>query len=383
MNEQEYRNLFHAEDDEKFVEQVSAYLQEDAHELHGLTAPEYVAKCRDEWALVEMDVVFCVKLLIDRRVQERRPGPFAQLVEQGFEREDLSAIPDSDIYAVCTGVIDPDGKYIGAPPDYEPPERPNDGRRGVAVAVPADVEVPDPKKPRLYALALFDVLGFEHMLSTRGIEEMVAKYSALIEVALTPQVSDLWTPILSPVGPSAFVPGLFRLPLEVAYFSDTILLWIPYSLNYIGPFLSRCMAVFCHALRTGVPLRGSISVGPMVLNKSGNTYLGAPLVEAARLEKVQEWIGVTLGVSVCSNSPHIPINHMLVRIYDAPVTPDGGALLSGLVLDWPRWWRERFEDSASEYVLRLMMAGKEHYHNNCLAFLKYSEESVDWFLKGA
>ena len=382
MNAQASRSLYHAEDDAQFVEQVSAYLQEDAHELHGLTAPEYVAQCRDEWALLETDVVFCVKRLIDKRVHARRPSPFAQLVEQGFEREDLAAIPDSDIYAVCTGVIDPDGNYLGAPPDYAPPARPNDGRRGVAVAVPADGEGPDPTQPRLSALALFDVLGFEHLLRTRGIEEMVAQYSALMKVALTPQVSDLWTPILSPIGPGAFMPGLFRLPLEGAYFGDTILLGIPYSLNYIGPFLSRCMALFCHALRIGVPLRGSISVGPMVLNTRENTYLGAPLVEAARLEKVQEWIGVTLGVSVCSNFPHIPFNPMLVRMYDAPVTPDGGALLSGLVLDWPRWWRERFDDAASEYVPRLLMAGKEHYHTNCLAFLKYSEDSSDWFLKG-
>ncbi len=381
MNEQEYQNLFQAEDDENFVRQVAAYLQKDVHELHGLTAMEYIDKCRQEWALVEMDEVFCVKVLIDKLDQARRPGPFARLVEQGFEQEDISITPDSDVYAVCMGLIDLDGNYIGAPPGYEPPERPNDGRRGVVVAQTADATIQDPKKPGMYALALLDVLGFEHMLSTLGIDEMAAKYSALIEVALTPQVSDLWSPILSPIGPGAFVPGLFRLPLEFAYFSDTILLWIPYNPNHIGAFLSRCMAVFCHALRLGVPLRGSISVGSMILNKAGNTYLGTPLVEATRLEKAQDWIGITLGASVCSDTPRIPLNPLLVRIYDAPVKLNGEGLRSGLVLDWPRWWRETFEDSASEYVSKLMTAGKEHYYKNCLTFLQYSYESPDWFPK--
>ena len=221
------------------------------------------------------------------------------------------------------------------------------------------------------------------MLTVLGIDGMSAKYSELIDVALTPQASDLWTPILSPIGLGAFVPGLFRLPLDFAYFSDTILLWTPYSPNYIGPFLSRCMAVFCHALLLGVPFRGSVSVGSMVLNKSGSKYVGPPLCEADHLEKAQDWIGVALGASVRSDSPRIPFNPMLVRIYDAPVKPAEKDFRSGLVLDWPRWWRKNFAHSAEERITALRATAKEdkkHYYDRCLAFLKHSDASPDWFL---
>jgi hypothetical protein len=46
-----------------------------------------------------------------------------------------------------------------------------------------------------------------------------------------------------------------------------------------------------------LPLRGRMAVGEAILDKTNGVHLGVPLVEVARLERAQEWIGCSVGPS--------------------------------------------------------------------------------------
>jgi hypothetical protein len=252
---------------------------------------------------------------------------------------------------------------------------------------------------------MLDVLGFERKLKEIGLDAMQQLYDKLITVAVTPHVAeDLWTPTLASRGNNLFSPGLFRLPVRHAYFSDTLLFWIVYRPVFIAPFLERCCGVFCEALRLGLPLRGSVVAGRCVLHKKTSTYLGDALVEAARLEKAQEWVGVTLGASVravqfpflMSQEPMIILGDpplkkpspvarfffLLWRLFQKTEPDKYRKLVSGLVLDWPRYWRRTQADTSSPDIRRkleeLRTADFPKY-DNAIRFAEHSAQHADWF----
>jgi hypothetical protein len=53
----------------------------------------------------------------------------------------------------------------------------------------------------------------------------------------------------------------------------------------------------CFGLETELPLRGAIAVGEALLDSTSGMFLGEPLVEVARTEREQQWIGVSFGPS--------------------------------------------------------------------------------------
>jgi len=169
-----------------------------------------------------------------------------------------------------------------------------------------------------------------------------------------------------------------------AYFSDSLLLWVPYHPSHVEQFLRRCSAVFCAALAEGLPIRGAISAGRAVLDKKRGIYLGPALVEAVHLESESDWIGICLAASWKSESLRIPVPPDCVFIYEPPMKVEGSLLSSGLVLDWPRVWRETRHDSALRFLEELRRpdlpdALKARY-DAATAFWFHSEQNQDWCL---
>jgi hypothetical protein len=74
-------------------------------------------------------------------------------------------------------------------------------------------------------LALFDVLGFKAWLERVGIDTVHAKYQELINTAVLKPPERCLGLAGELCGPQYTV--LFALPVRYAYFSDTILLWVP------------------------------------------------------------------------------------------------------------------------------------------------------------
>lgn len=385
MTNEEYISLFSQDDEQVFIEIVSKNLLEGAHRMREISAEEYVNQCRSHWVDCETDEVFQVKILIDTILQDSRPSKLDNLTK-GMERIDLNPSTE-DLYCIAIGLIRPDGSYVGASEGYENRPKNPKTKRGVAVQMPSDVPAEESDSPTVetYLLAFLDVLGFEKKLKDIGVREMQVLYQRLIDIALEPYVAkNLWTPLLSPISKNEFVPGMLWLPIRYAYFSDTILLWIPYRQHLVQPFLGKCLEVFCEAINIDIPLRGAITAGEFVLHKKSNIYIGEPLVEAAKLEKAQDWIGVCLGVSVRSEKLRIPFDPRLVMLWDAPIKKDkekeNDKLLSGLVLDWPRRWREIHDQSPHDALNKLRASGFEKYYDNAIQFAQYSADNSDWFL---
>jgi len=375
---------FQPDDDEKFMTVVSEYLEQGAERLRGLTAEEYVEKCRTLWRSCETDEVFEVKLLIDKLILARTESRY--LLSAGLEEVTQAEEPPEDLYCVALGLMRPDGSFVGAPEGYDPTPPTSQSYRSVALALENRFPVDEPLEPEpaTYVLALLDVLGFSRRLTTLGLARMHELYRALISVALEPfAASNQWTPILAQRSAELYSPGLFWLPIRYSYFSDSILLWIPYHPELVEPFLDRVMGVFCEALRLGLPLRGAVAAGTAILHKATGTFLGEPLVEAERLHGAQQWVGVACGVSVRSEVMRIPFSPLQVMLYDAPVKkPEHRGLLSGLVLDWPRRWRHLHGASPQDVVSGLRAPGFEIYYDTAADFVRFSEGNSEWFAHG-
>jgi hypothetical protein len=254
----------------------------------------------------------------------------------------------------------------------------------VPAGAPSDVAVPNPAEPSEYIIGFLDVLGFEALLIDLGLDELYRRYNELLNTALRPHSEA--RPLSGEIAMVRGEPmlGIMHLPVQTAYFSDSLLLWVHYDPRHVPFFLDRCAKVFCNALALGIPIRGTISIGSAVLDKSRGIYLGTPLVEAVRLESKMNWIGVALGASWQCETRRTPVPPDRIFVYDPPLKDAGSALFSGLVLDWPRIWRETRQDSAVDHLAHLCrpalpQALKDRYIA-AIQFVEHSEVNQNWFL---
>lgn len=215
-----------------------------------------------------------------------------------------------------------------------------------------------------YLVALFDILGFEQKLASIGLTEMLARYEALIDIVnyRKDQIKLVFedrgcteAPYWSDNG-DVFI---FN-KTHGAYASDSILLWAESTWpaargksldackqldadaangwEYLpipcDNFLDVCNDLICRSLEVGLPLRGGISMGEAVLDQGKNIFLGQPIVEAARLEKGQRFIGA----SFCKSAMNQTIPKRYSLQFDQHIKNDYKGGWGGVVLDWPRHW---------------------------------------------
>jgi len=226
-------------------------------------------------------------------------------------------------------------------------------------------------------LALFDVLGFSARLERDGLASVVATYRNLIEKAVLEPARRCLGTVLTPQGR---VMTLFVLPVEYAYFSDTILLWVPLERIFAAAFVTRCADLVCEALKVGVLLRGAICLGEAVMHKPSSTYIGEPLVEAAQLEKGQNWVGLTLGNSATWPPFMAELDGPSIIEYAAPMKPEYSEFASPVVADWPRAWRDKHLTSPRDAVAALNTDPRfAAYYENAIKFAAHSEAHHDWW----
>ena len=148
--------------------------------------------------------------------------------------------------------------------------------------IPKSEAVPKPEISR-FTFAMFDVLGVSRWVENTSLQTILDSYHSLIENAVTEGA------LLAVTGPPNY-----------AYFSDTILLWCPLAPPLVDDFVGRCSDVICEALSMDIPLRGALTLGDAVLDSNSKFFVGRPIVEAAKLEKGQNWVALQLLVSGCS-----------------------------------------------------------------------------------
>lgn len=364
---------FNSKDDEHFITFVTEHLGKGAAIVRGISEDDYIQLAREQWRKCEPDQVYAIKLLIDPITQpELAEGVSDLLIAAGKP------------FLLLIARIATDGSLVDAPEGYRPPSSPDVALAQIPAASPSGGEVPNADAPADYLVTFLDVLGFEAMLEDVGLEEVHRRYRHLLSVALTPySESRPWSKAVTFVRGQP-VPGLMWLPIQTAYFSDSLLLWCHYRPSHVSQFLERCSQVFCESLLLGIALRGAISVGRAVMDKPAGVYLGRPLVEAVRLEEKSDWVGVALGSSWKSNDLRVPVPPDKVHIYDAPLKEGGGPLYSGMVLDWVRTWREtragNLTGVLSGLISRKMSPSVQAKYERAMNFVEFSTQNADWDL---
>lgn len=195
-------------------------------------------------------------------------------------------------------------------------------------------------------VCLLDVLGFENILGRLGLAGLRAKYETLI--AFVKEQTGGMDIAPTPDGHVA----VGWLVLGNAYFSDSILFWTPYSGLALRSFTLLISEAICFGLETGLPLRGAIAVGEAALDSGSGVFLGEPLVEVARTERVQEWIGASFGPSFRGAGFKDGFHLNTVLPYKSHYKESVNGYATGMTVDWPRHWRETRNPTPVQFCKR-------------------------------
>jgi hypothetical protein len=363
-------------DEEKFQFCISVFLEAKLYEKRDMTKEQYISKCRELWGKLEVNEEYEDKIIVDKLmpmrdlVKKNNYDYYDKLFQNEKPLDDEPERPS--LYCTAIGMYDKDGNLLKKNPDGTHQSNTDNDSLFSETAEP---------KPMPLIIGFFDVLGFSKKLKDLGIDKIFKIYEQLIQKTV---LKDSWRCLgRAKVGPRRYSPIVFNLPVRYSYFSDTILLWVPLVQYFVAPFTVRCAHLICEALKDGMPLRGSITIGEAVMHKKTSTYIGEPLVEAAALEKVQAWIGASFGQSATWPEFQEELDPKLIfQYYTKHFKPGNEKLVSNLVLDWPRQWRSKFNGSAIDKLNELNNFKEyEHYYLNTIDFVRYSESNENWWKK--
>ncbi|MDO8723947.1 MAG: hypothetical protein Q7J31_17220 [Syntrophales bacterium] len=228
----------------------------------------------------------------------------------------------------------------------------------------------------LQIVCLLDVLGFENLLKTIGLEGIHTKYSQLIDYVKQQKGGIDIVP--TPDGHVA----VGWLVIGNAYFSDSLLFWTHYSKMAL-PSFTHCIAeAICFGLETELPLRGAIAVGEAILDADRGVFLGEPLIEVARTERAQQWVGASFGPSFAKPEFNGGFHLHTLLPYKSHYKDHTSEYVTGMTVDWPRRWRE---SRATDPCPLLKSLGRDpvfsDYYSRTETFISFSEKNHDWFRK--
>jgi hypothetical protein len=138
-------------------------------------------------------------------------------------------------------------------------------------------------------VALFDILGFKDLIKNDDIEYIYNTSKRLSN--LRKGVRDMGRHMAA---------LLRRKAISTLNYSDTFLLYTEDITNMnqreinivFLALLTSCKSLFIAANENGLPIRGAITVGDIIV--TGKMVLGKSIVDAYELEQNQEWIGCTI-----------------------------------------------------------------------------------------
>ena len=237
------------------------------------------------------------------------------------------------------------------------------------------------RKPQIsrFMFAMFDVLGFSKWLESVGLQAVLDAYHQLIErVVIRPNEKGGLSAVQTQEGSIFAITG----PPGYAYFSDTIILWHPLVPPFVDDFVTRCSSLICEALTMNIPLRGAITLGDAVLDRECDFFLGAPIIEAARVEKAQNWLGLTFGKTAMWSQFLAQIHGTAIIEYPPPAKEGLKAYVSPIVVDWPRRWRDKYGECPSAKLRELNRdPNYASYWENTVKFAEFSQGKHDWHLR--
>jgi hypothetical protein len=233
------------------------------------------------------------------------------------------------------------------------------------------------KATDLQVVCLLDVLGFENLLGRLGLGGLHQKYMALVEYVK--QQTGGIDVVPAPDGHAA----VGWLVLGNAYFSDSLLFWTKYSKIALPSFTHLVSEAICFSIETELPLRGAIAIGEAILDNATGVFLGPPLVEVARVERTQHWIGGSFGPSFSKPGFNDGFYLNTVLPYKSHYKDPTSRYATGMAVDWPRRWRESRKSDPRPALRRLDCEPRfSPYYQRTVRFIDFSEENHDWFRLG-
>ena len=264
----------------------------------------------------------------------------------------------------------------------------------------------DVYEERVIALAFFDILGSAKLVSEGNYAKVYDFYTQMIELCAKKEILishgalPLMDERLKESGWEKETEVAFLKRMRHAFFSDTFIIWIEDIDRFgtrLGGFYEVCSEIFIEALKRRIPLRGAITQGSAIMDEEKKIYIGKPIVEAARLEASQNWLGVSLGLS-CGRI--YPTEAQYLRYYtkqykkellDKPIECEmeiegevgkaiigWGNIASSAALDWPRHWKDTEKGNPIDIISEMNIDPKySAYYENTIEFIKHSNETPD------
>jgi len=259
-----------------------------------------------------------------------------------------------------------------------------------------------------YNVCFLDILGFSEKISQEGgLEKIKTKYIQLTDAVRA--INDRYREIISKgILEGSYWSdsgiGLFY-KTNVLYGSDSIIIWSdrtwdrfksvadpsnvhPFSRwetfpKACDPFLEVCNEIICKSIELDLPLRGAISTGDGYFDLEKYIFIGKPIIEAVKLEKLQNIIGASFCLSF--ENQIIPKrfyskmdNYLKMKSEGKDVNPD--LYTNQNILDWPRHWRNTRKSNLHNTIDLLDFGERVDIKENTLRSVEKSLSNSQKFL---
>lgn len=241
-------------------------------------------------------------------------------------------------------------------------------------------------KRKNIALAFFDILGTSQKIRCGQYDTIYDFYLYMVNLCSEEQIPISFSNL--PGYSKSGVDIVLNFPMKHAFFSDTFIIWVEYEQSFgmsLRGFYEKCMNIFIEAIKRGIPLRGAISRGTAIMDEKKKLYLGEPIVEAARAEAVQNWMGIALTrscqeASVSEARLLLPYTEHIKESYIKRNKDKKEILFTDCVLDWPKYWRNTQKNDVVPFIERMNDDPVfSLYYDNAIKFVNYSKKNVDFW----
>lgn len=237
-------------------------------------------------------------------------------------------------------------------------------------------------KEKNIVLAFFDILGTSEKIRNGQYDEVYSFYSYMVKLCSEEQIPLSFSGLPGHIEDD--VETVIKYPMKHAFFSDTFIIWIEYQPLFgmsLRGFYEKCMDIFVEAIKRGIPLRGAISRGNAIMDEESKIYLGRPIVEAAKAESAQNWMGIGL----TSSCQEMTVSEAWLMLpYDEHIKKDCSKkkdiLFTGCALDWPKYWRNTQNGNVIELINSMNTVKMfSCYYDNAIKFVQYSDENKEFW----
>jgi len=197
-------------------------------------------------------------------------------------------------------------------------------------------------------VAFLDILGFKRIVCVHSHEHLKSVYQKFSETILHGLSNGKY--VLSKDGETECIgPDIRQATVNSLLVSDSILIWTDNnSAESFGNIVKAVRSLLAFSMIDGIPLRGAISIGPLssILNQwptqtqnFQHSLFGKAIVDAAEIEKKQEWSGCEISKTAiecyksnCFDGESL-IEKKVVLSYPVP-RKDQNMEIDGYVIDW-------------------------------------------------